>query len=72
VRVEELLEPMPQRHARLHAACGMRATSHADITAALRLSAAQPMAVPQWRICCAVVDRTLWREYSGVYPPVDH
>jgi hypothetical protein len=52
VRVEELLEPMPQRHARLHAACGCAPTSHADITAALGLSAAQPMAVPQWRICC--------------------
>ena len=41
VRVEELLEPMPQRHARLHARMQLRATSHADITAALRLSAAQ-------------------------------
>jgi hypothetical protein len=50
----------------------LRATSLADITAALGLSAAQPMAVPQWRICYAVVDRTLWREYSGVYAPVDH
>ena len=72
VRVEELLEPMPQRHARLHARCRMRmrATSHADITAALGLSAAQPMAVPQWRICCAVVDshavaRVLWSIRAG-------
>ena len=74
VRVEELLEPMPQRHARLqpHAACSCEPPRMLISPQRWVSARHSPWRCHSGGFAARWSIRTLWREYSGVYAPVDH